>query len=160
MISREEYLKIPLEERFIELSPEEDERLKPDNVLKMLADNGSVVGVPAVPNQLSPNEVQGIEDMLNHIDYIVKLIGTDHVAVGLNNYFQDQAARHRRRTKAKTVAFQRLGIELVANFMVGVEPPLEWRNIVRGLVSRGYTNDQIDKIVGANVLRVMEQVLK
>jgi microsomal dipeptidase-like Zn-dependent dipeptidase len=88
------------------------------------------------------------------------LIGTDHVAVGLDNHLQDQAARHRRQTKARTVAFGRSGIELVANFMVGVESPLEWRNIVRGLVSRGHPDDQIGKIVGANGLRVMEQVLK
>lgn len=135
-------------------------RLKPDNVLNAVADNGGVVGVSAVPNQLSPNEDQGIEDMLNHIDYLVKLIGADHVAIGLDNHFQDQAARHRRQTKARTVAFQRLGIELVANFMYGIESPLEWRNIVRGLVARGYSDDQIGKIVGANALRVMEQVLK
>ena len=69
-------------------------------------------------------------------------------------------ARHRRQTKARTVAFERLGIELVANFMHGIESPLEWRNIVRGLVARDYSDDQIEKIVGANALRVMEQVLK
>ena len=72
-----------------------------------------------------PNEDQGIEDMLNHIDYLVDLIGVDHVAIGLDNHFQDQAARHRRQTKARTVAFQRLGIELVANFMAGIESLLE-----------------------------------
>jgi membrane dipeptidase len=49
-------------------------RLKTDEELKALADKGGVAGVSAIPNQLSGNAEQGIEDMLNHIEYMVKLI--------------------------------------------------------------------------------------
>jgi membrane dipeptidase len=50
-------------------------------------------------------------------------------------------------------------MNLVADFMYGIESPLEWRNIVRGLVSRGYTDEEIEKIIGANALRIIEEVV-
>jgi membrane dipeptidase len=43
--------------------------------------------------------------------------------------------------------------------MYGIESPEEWPNIIRGLVSRGYSDDQIEKIAGGNALRVIQEVV-
>jgi membrane dipeptidase len=134
-------------------------RLKTDEEIKALAEKGGVIGVSAVPNQLSSNPVQGIEDVLNHIDYIVKLVGIDHVAIGTDIVFGDHVAHHRAMAKAGVVDFERTGMVLVADYMYGIESPLEWRNIVRGLIARGYTDEEIAKIVGGNALRVIEEVV-
>ena len=133
-------------------------RLKTDEVLTALAAKGGLVGISAVPNQLSGSAEQGIEDMLNHIDYVVRLVGVDHVAIGLDNIFGDQVGHHREMAASKSVDFRRSTMHLAANFMYGIESPLEWKNIIRGLVSRGYSDEEIAKIVGENALRVIEEV--
>ncbi len=134
-------------------------RLKTDEQFRAVAEKGGLIGISAIPNQLSSEPEQGIEDMLNHIDYVAKLVGIDHVAIGLDNTFADQVAFHRQLDASKSVDLQKAGITLAADFMYGIESPLEWRNIIWGLVSRGYTDKEIEKIVGGNALRVIEKVV-
>lgn len=133
-------------------------RLKTDEKLKALAEKGGIAGVSAIPNQLSGNEEQGINDLLNHIDYMVNLIGVNHVGIGLDNAFGDQVARHRR--LADTVfKLDRIGQGLAAPYMWGIESPEEFSNITRGLVQRGYSDQDIQKILSGNALRIMERVI-
>lgn len=134
-------------------------RLKTDEALKAIADKGGVVAVSAIPNQISSEKEQGIQDILNHIDYVSKLVGVDHVAIGLDNIFDDHVALHRKTINDRFDRPDRIGITLVADYMEGIESPEEWPNIVRGLVSRGYSDEDIGGIIGGNVLRVMEQVI-
>jgi membrane dipeptidase len=133
-------------------------RLKTDEELKALANKGGVAGVSAIPNQLSGNAEQGIEDMLNHIDYMVKLIGIDHVAIGLDIVFGDHVEYHRQAAKT-TFKLDYIGQGLDAPYMYGIESPEEWPNITRGLVSRGYSDEEIRKILGGNALGVIEEVV-
>lgn len=133
-------------------------RLKTDEELVALAKKGGVAGVSAIPNQLSGSAEQGIEDMLNHIDYMVKLIGVDHVAIGLDIVFGDHVEYHRKAAET-TFKLNYIGQELNAPYMYGIESPEEWPNITRGLVSRGYSDDEIKKILGGNALRVIEEVV-
>jgi membrane dipeptidase len=134
-------------------------RLRSDEELKAVAEKGGVVGVSAIPNQLSLEKEQGIEDHLNHIDYIVNLIGVDHVGIGLDNTFHDQVAFHRKLAASKEVNLERTGIVLAADYMRGLESPEEWPNIVRGLVERGYSDSEIEKIISGNALRIIEKVV-
>lgn len=133
-------------------------RLKTDEELVALADKGGLAGISAIPNQLSRNPEQGIEDMLNHIDYIVNLIGTDHVAIGTDILFGDQVEVHRQ-TDQSLLKLDYYGQELNAPYMYGIESPEEWPNITRGLVSRGYSDDEIRKIIGGNALRIITEVV-
>jgi len=133
-------------------------RLKTDEVLLALAKKGGIAGVSAIPNQLSGNAEQGIEDMLNHIDYMVKLIGVDHVAIGLDIVFGDHVEYHRKAAKT-TFKLDYIGQGLDAPYMYGIESPEEWPNITRGLVSRGYPDEEIKKILGGNALRVIKEVV-
>lgn len=134
-------------------------RLKSDEQLRALAAKGGLVGISAIPNQLSYQPEQGIQDMLNHIDYVKGLIGIDHVAIGLDNVFADQVGNHRALAAAKGVDFRSATMNLVAPYMYGIESPAEWRNIVRGLILRGYSDGEIAKVVGGNALRVMKEVI-
>ena len=133
-------------------------RLKTDEVLKALANKGGLAGVSAIPNQLSGNEEQGIEDMLNHIDYMVKLIGVDHVAIGLDIVFGDHVEYHRQAAKT-TFKLDYIGQGLDAPYMYGIESPEEWPNITRGLVARGYSDGEIKKLLGQNALRIIKEVV-
>jgi membrane dipeptidase len=50
--------------------------------------------------------------------------------------------------------------ELPAYYMEGVESPTEsWHNIIRVFVAEGYSDQEIEKTVGANALRFIEKVV-
>jgi len=72
-----------------------------------------------------------IDIMIDHIDYIVKRIGIDHVGIGTD--FNHGS-----------------GIE-------GYEDASESLAVTVGLVRRGYSADDIKKIWGGNFLRVFRQ---
>ena len=47
-------------------------------------------------------------------------------------------------------------IELKADYMEGIESVEEWLNVIRSLVSKGYSDGDIEKIIGGNALRVIK----
>jgi membrane dipeptidase len=72
------------------------------------------------------------EEIVDHIDHAVKLVGADHV--GLGSDFDG------------------------ANMPFGMEDASQLPKITEALLSRGYSESDIRKILGGNTLRVMEQV--
>ena len=136
----------------------QSKRLKTDEELKALAEKGGLAGVSAIPNQLSNKEEQGIEDVLNHLDYIVNLIGVDHIGIGPDNVFGDHVDLLRRATQG-IYSLTDVGMELNSPSMYGIENPEDWPNITRGLISRGYSDQEIEKILGTNALKLIERVI-
>ena len=82
--------------------------------------------------RLPPVSVARIVD---HIDHIVKLAGIDHVGIGSD--------------------FD--GVQVVPADLSSVA---DLPNLTRELLQRGYSASDIDKILGGNMLRVMEEVEK
>ncbi len=78
--------------------------------------------------RLPPVKVSRIVD---HIDHIVKLVGVDHVGIGSD--------------------FD--GVQITTADLATVA---ELPNLTRELLRRGYTESDVDKILGGNMLRVME----
>ena len=97
---------------------------------------------------------------MQHFEYCVDLMGIDHVAFGPDTLFGDHVALHH--------AFaQQLGIRVAhgtldfpqVEFVDGVENPAEaFPNIVRWLVKHNYSDDDIRKVLGDNVMRVLQEV--
>lgn len=73
-----------------------------------------------------------VSDFVDHIDYMVKLIGIDHV--GISSDFDGGG-----------------GIE-------GWSDASETFNVTMELVKRGYTQEEIAKLWGENLLRVLDEV--
>jgi membrane dipeptidase len=74
-----------------------------------------------------------IEALLDHIDHAVKIAGVDHVGLGADMYPRTPSP-------------------------VGIRGAQDYPNITRGLHKRGYSPDEIKKIMGGNFLRVWKQV--
>ena len=49
--------------------------------------------------------------------------------------------------------------KLDASHMEYIENPSQWPNITRALVARGYSDDTIKKIIGENVLRLLNETI-
>ncbi len=135
-------------------------RLRTDEELQAITEKGGMIGISAIPNQLSSKLEQSIEDHLNHIDYVADLVGTNHMMIGLDNVFDDQVQNHKEMDKkSKGLNRKRDGMVLVAPYIYGLEAPDEWENIVRGLVKHGYSDSDIKKIIGENALKIIKQVV-
>lgn len=132
-------------------------RGKSDDLLTLLAERGGLIGATAVPNLISNKEVQTVFDVVDHVDYLVKLVGVDRVAIGTDAMFGDHVGLHKhvRGIMDMTVALR----ELPATHIEYIENPGEWPNITRALVARGYADDEIQKIIGGNVLRLLEKTI-
>ena len=106
---------------------------------------------------MSKSPDQGIEDVLRSIDHVVNVAGINAVAIGTDTVFGDHVALHK-----KILESVSLGKELKsfpAPYMKGIENPGEFPNITRGLVKRGYSHTDIQKIIGGNALRIFEEVV-
>ena len=76
-----------------------------------------------------------VKRLVDHIDYVVKLVGIDHVGIGSD--------------------FD--GVQITLSDLATVA---DLPNLTVELMRRGYTEEDIDKILGGNMLRVMEAVEK
>ena len=72
-------------------------RMKPDDVLRAVADTGGVIGMSAAPHTtLSHSHPQHtIESVMDHFTYIADLVGIEHVAFGPDTLYGDHVALHR-----------------------------------------------------------------
>jgi membrane dipeptidase len=70
-----------------------------------------------------------IEQLMQHFDHIVKLIGVDHVGIGSD-------------------------FDGINSAPQGLSTVLDYPNFTKALIARGYSNKDIKKVLGGNFLRV------
>jgi membrane dipeptidase len=135
------------------------QRAKSDDELKAIAQTGGVIGIMAVPFVLAAGEGVTVQAWLDHVDYVADLVGWPHVAVGTDWPLHRPKAILRRLGELDT----RIGfgpedrIDWPTN-LIGFDDYRDMPNLTRGLVNRGYTDEQIAGILGLNFLRVFEAV--
>jgi membrane dipeptidase len=134
-------------------------RGKTDEELDAIAATGGVVGVVAVPFFLARGRPT-IEAMLDHIDYIARRVGWEHVGIGTDWPLQAPLD-----LLVETVGglLPEIGFRPQDNIdvtqtLVGFSDYRDFPNLTRGLVRRGYSDEQIQGILGENFLRVLGEV--
>lgn len=111
-----------------------------EQMIKVKA-RGGVVGVCAVANFISKDkENQTVTYLARHIDYMVKLLGIDHVGLGLDVCYYLSEGKTSTGVK---------GLETIADTM----------NLVDALHKLGYQKEEIDLIAHGNMLRVVKSIL-
>lgn len=146
-------------------------RNKTDEHIEAVAANGGVVGVtffpPCVKSDPETHAVQPatVHDVLDQIDYVVDLAGIDHVGFGtdMNDKHLDEGrtppyAAYRNFRPDHPDVYGRGPIEEYEPFPKGIERHSKLETLTHGLVERGYSNEDIRKILGGNFLRVFETV--
>jgi len=136
-------------------------RMKPDEVLHAMAEKGGVIGLEAAPHttlsETHPRHT--IESVMDHFKYLEKLIGLDHVAFGPDTLFGDHVGLHRLFSKELSISQINTGMKYpTVEYVDGLENPSEFPNIIRWLVREGYSDQDIAKVIGENILRVLSQV--
>ena len=82
---------------------------------------------------MKPNQAT-IEDAVAHIDHVVKLVGVDHVGIGSD-------------------------WDGISTVPAGLEDVSKMPALTARLLQRGYSENDVKKILGGNFLRVMRQVI-
>lgn len=104
--------------------------------LTRLAASGGVVGVTYVPGFITTgNEPATLDMLLDHVDHMVGVAGIDHVGLGSD--------------------FDGFG----GAPPTGLEDVSCVPNLTAGLQERGYSDEEVLKILGGNWLRVLRQVI-
>jgi len=103
-----------------------------DSQLRLLANNGGVIGINLVPDFIKEDAFPTFDDLLDHVVYIAELIGVEYLALG-SDFDGDDIL-----------------------LMSGVEEYTKWREL---LSKRGFNDHEIDLILRENALRVIKAVL-
>lgn len=120
-----------------------------DQQLRDLARNGGVVGLTSYPAHVHDGRPE-LKDFIDQVDYAVQMAGIDHVAIGLNIVVH---------TPEEAEAFyRRSNIEFSQFHLPDLEDVDRLPNVTAALLERGYGEPEIAKIMGGNVLRVIDQV--
>ena len=136
----------------------EHPRNNTDEQVKALAAKGGVVGANIFPAFLKRGYDSTLDDFLDVIDHWVQIAGVDHVAFGLDftenqsaDWFHWIMAGKRRDSTVQP-------LELPLKLPQGIQRADEIPNITEGLLKRGYSEADVQKILGLNVLRLFEQI--
>ncbi|OAS24014.1 dipeptidase [Paenibacillus oryzisoli] len=135
-------------------------RCKSDEEFKAIAATGGVIGVFAMPWFVhgDPNDTT-IEHVLDHMDYLVRLVGVDHVGIGTDWPMSDVAWSlvYFKEHIAPRIGFAK-GDGPSTETVKGLEKYSYFINFTRGLVARGYSDEDVRKMMGENWLCVFEAV--
>ena len=133
-----------------------------DDQIKAAAATGGLVGI--VPHSMFLYRTRGerptLEVMLEHVEYVAGLVGVDHVALGTDlpwgGYSLNELAFRAKFEATNPNAWA--GYTAETKYCEGFATIAEYPNFTRGLVSRGFSDEDVRKIVGGNWLRVFEAV--
>lgn len=112
----------------------------PDDILRELPKNGGVVMINFFPGFIIPTEelkkdkdktARGtLANVADHVEHAIKTAGIDHVGLGAD-------------------------FDGINRVPVGLEDVTMYPALTQELVNRGYTREQIHKLLGGNILRVL-----
>ncbi len=133
-------------------------RCKTDEAIRKMAATGGVMGITGVRNFVKGSEPTTIEDYLSHFDHVRDLVGVEHLGVGsdidLHGYDAmppDDYARLKAAYKGSYAFRDKIDIE-------GIDHPRRMFDVAEGLIRRGYGDDAIRGILGANFQRVLGEI--
>lgn len=133
-----------------------------DRVIDAIAGTGGVIGITAVNDfhvrergNTGPTPHVGIEEHVDQYDYIKNRVGVDHVGMG-TDFVGGMAIPYGGGINADIITEDMVSEPW--RFIRGFESIAELPNLIDGLRRRGWTDEEVRKAMGANWLRVYQQV--
>jgi membrane dipeptidase len=133
-------------------------RLKTDEAIRKLAAKGGVMGITGVRMFVAAAEPTTIDQIVDHIDHVARLVGIEHVGIGsdadLYGYDKmppDQYAQLKAAYKASYGFRDRVDI-------AGFDHPLKIYDLTEALLRRGYGEANIAAVLGGNFRRLLGQL--
>jgi membrane dipeptidase len=138
-------------------------RNKTDDELRALGERDGYVGIYTIPWALTDDDQFGMGPFLDHIDHAVGVAGIGRVGIGTDwgapsPEFPD-ALRASLFESIVGGSLQAAGSSRPKPRALGeLSSYRQWRQITRGLVSRGYSDDEVRGIIGGNFLQFFRRI--
>ncbi len=137
-----------------------------DELITAIAENGGVIGINGFPSFVSTKKDHPtIDDYIDHIDYIVKLAGVEHVAIsvdffhGMSSLISDSEAIKFYEQRLTDGKWKKETYQTPPwHYPEGLSLPEEFPNLTKRLLERGYSRQDINLIMGENFIRVFKNV--
>lgn len=132
-----------------------------DEQIKAVAKKDGVIGVcpHSVFVEKARKERPTLDDYVDHIKYIVDLVGIQHVGVGTDNFqYKTDFAELGRVKFERTCRNFFGGYGLEEKHVAGFSKWSDWPNLAEGLLERGFSENDTRLILGENFLRVFRAV--
>ncbi len=136
----------------------------PDEEIRAVAETGGTIGVTLWPPMLRHATRPTLEDFYAQVDYMVNLVGIDHVAFGSDCSERTKTEEQWHATFGPRGMYPEvtgvLGDWFIFSqrFTEGYESLAHTGRLIDGLAAHGYSAGDVDKIMGGNLLRVYEEV--
>jgi membrane dipeptidase len=110
-----------------------------DDGIRAIARNGGVLCLHFYQGYIRPRHStrSSVRELVDHMDYIKKLVGIGHVALG-TDFFPEKTEP----------------------WVQGADNMRSLVNVVREMVRRGYTDAEIEQVLGGNLMRIYQRVWK
>ena len=131
-------------------------RNKSDEAVRALAERGGVIGAVQFPAMVTRQFPATVETYVDVIDHMVNGAGIDHVGLG-PDFMEFMPA------EVAAAALKGLSPEAIKQFsaippMQDFETAAQFPNVTAALLRRGYTLEDVQKIMGGNWLRLYGEV--
>ena len=132
-----------------------------DAEMKACADKGGVVGIYWMPF-LVANSRPSSADLIRHMDHVKSLCGEDHVSIGTDGILSKTVINEKSRAAQKKFYDGRAAQGIAApgegadifNIVADWDDIMRYRHLADGLSKAGWTTGQVEKALGANLMRV------
>jgi len=133
-------------------------RNKSDDAIKALAKKGGVIGATLFPPFLPAGNDSTIEDFIDVIEYLVEMVGIDHVAIGTDFTEGQPGEFFDWLLSGKSKQGPAMALDFPIRNPNGIQNSADFPNLTDALLARGYTESETRKILGENMVRLFKDV--
>jgi len=147
-------------------------RNRTDDEITAIAEKDGVLGIVTYPSIVKWTKTEegkkpSIEDVLDHVDHIANLVGIRHVGLGFDfiegSAGPDERARRLRPPRPDDPLSTRPNVwgrpapRGYWEYAEDIDNITKTPNIAKGMVARGYSDQDIEEVLGGNWLRVFKK---
>jgi membrane dipeptidase len=138
-------------------------RAKTDEAIRKLAKTGGIMGIAFIRFLVRDREPVTLANVLDHFDYVRKLVGVEYLAVGsdLDVVGNGNAIGGSGKGPEGQANFDRYRYHVEKPQRVatsGLDHPKRIFDLTEGLIARGYNDADIKLILGGNAVRVLGKI--
>jgi membrane dipeptidase len=133
-------------------------RNKPDELIRALTAKGGVVGLTpyAAFCKSEPGQRPTIRDFVDQVDYVVQLVGIEHVGIGTDKFEGKSKEEHWLDVYGRYPKL--IGVPFEHRFVEGFDRITDFPRLTEALLMRGYSEADCLGILGGNFLSLFRQV--
>jgi len=130
-----------------------------DENLRALADRGGVAGICQLRPFLTHEKPGSLDDYLRHIDHAVRVAGIESVCIGSDRDHRVIEMTEDYIAELRAEEGSQVQNSELPYFVPELNGPSRMTGVWDGLVARGYSEDDVERIMGTNLYRLYRDVI-